>query len=431
MDTMTATAKTIICKSCAKTIAAVSSSGLSPVASETESQSCDTCHQFRPLYDAMQAADEAYASFAKKPDNYGPKQAALVNVRQTHMRLDNFLIGVEGAAEDPAATASNPHARSEDHKMVVEGKSHGTKRSRSSSLIGEDYSSAPLPSVCGIDSLPERKRIKFSDSVEFRKEYRSSEHFSRNGEAYQRGRYAPPEGGEHLDTSGSSKTAFKFTGMKKVGKKWVDVWKEDDDNEREDDKKELKSKDTANPDVKSTDTSSTIEDNATRSETTPITHRLVRRSSRTPQSIPTHTTITAKPGRRQAKSANMQTPNANTFSATQRIGTGKAITTDDAGTRTHTTESSVEDEGEDTRSPSGQMGGNPTTRTIVSPCSVEYQDMTGGQITGHAHPDTSTASGTAEEHTLQSQSTADNYDGQFVQGKHNGSSETNFARPGE
>jgi hypothetical protein len=35
-----------------------------------------------------------------------------------------------------------------------------------------------------------------------------------------------------LDTSGSAKTFLKFTGMKKVGKEWVDVWNDEEGSER-------------------------------------------------------------------------------------------------------------------------------------------------------------------------------------------------------
>jgi hypothetical protein len=227
---MTVNPRPIKCKSCAKIIATVLDTGLVPSSSDAEPQSCDTCRHFQPLYDAMQAADAHYATFKDRRDNYRPKLDALVNLRKTHMAFDNWLGGVEMIGDNLLEALPDTHPQLPENSARASGEKQGTKRSRSQSPIHEahpTFSSTQDRRSTG--SLPVRKRLIFSQSVEFRDDYRPSQCYSRNDEAYVRGRYAPPEGGEHLDTSGSDKTFLKFTGMKKIGKEWVDVWSEDKD----------------------------------------------------------------------------------------------------------------------------------------------------------------------------------------------------------
>ncbi|KAH8728928.1 hypothetical protein GQ44DRAFT_768800 [Phaeosphaeriaceae sp. PMI808] len=227
--------KSIICKSCAKTIATVSETGLVPCEVALDAQRCETCSQFWPLYDAKEAADEAYAAFNGRRDNYKPKQDALLKFRTAHMDLDNWLMGTE------AKNTNMPHSTQweDEARLIKEDVQQGTKRSMSQSPTAEK-SSPILPKGCRNTSfLPKPKRLKFSESVEFREHYRSSNHYSRTDKAYVPGRYAPRTDGEHLDTSGCQKTFVKFTGVKKVGKRWINVWNEHE-SENEDNKKTSK-----------------------------------------------------------------------------------------------------------------------------------------------------------------------------------------------
>jgi hypothetical protein len=220
----------IKCKSCAKIIATVLDTGLIPSSSEAKPQACDTCRHFQPLYDAMQAADAHYATFKDRRDNYRPKLDALVNLRKTHMAFNNWLGGVEMIGDVLLEALPDTLPQLPEKPARVNGEKQGTKRSRSQSPTFEAHPKfSSTQDRRSTDSLPVRKRLVFSQSVEFRGDYRPSQCYSRSDEAYVRGRYAPPEGGEHLDTSGSDKTFLKFTGMKKIGKEWVDVWSEDKD----------------------------------------------------------------------------------------------------------------------------------------------------------------------------------------------------------
>jgi hypothetical protein len=92
---MTKNRKTIKCKSCAKTMATISATGLVPDLSASETEGCDTCHKFLPLHNAMKVADADYASFKDRRDNYRPKQDALTTLRKSHIEFDNWLMHVE------------------------------------------------------------------------------------------------------------------------------------------------------------------------------------------------------------------------------------------------------------------------------------------------------------------------------------------------
>lgn len=237
----------IRCKSCTRILATVSPAGLVPEAS-LDTEGCDTCQQFNTLYDAMQAADLELAQLASKSDQNRVKQAAIDNSRKMHLDFGNWLFGVE------APLVQNDKLQNRKAVMSfekVEQLPQGTKRARSLSPVGqqpgvglsntktlyeEQFPSPqqqqqqclsiphrPSPKRSrSATSLPERKRLRFSDSVEFREEYRSYLTLARSREEYIPGRYAPPEDG-YLDTSGAEQGWVKFTGVKKVGGKWVEV----------------------------------------------------------------------------------------------------------------------------------------------------------------------------------------------------------------
>lgn len=221
---MAVTPKPIKCRSCAKLLATISDSGLNSKSSATEDKACETCQQFLPLYDAMKTADAAYASFSDRRDNYRPKQDAFVSAKKTRMDFNNWLMAVDAA--------DHTQLESEDQKQRASNEQRSMKRSRSRSGSQSPEASThlqPTSPQCELGSTSLRKRFRFSDDVELREDYRPSQYYARSEETYVRGRYAPPEDGEHLDTSGSAKTFLKFTGMKKVGKEWVDVWKDDEE----------------------------------------------------------------------------------------------------------------------------------------------------------------------------------------------------------
>jgi len=211
----------IRCKSCARVLATASQEGLDPA---PVTEGCAICQHFQTLYDVMQAADEHYATYRDRRDTYAPKLVAFGKLRKAKLEFNNWLLDVEAAARDtiePELDSTTVHASRN---------ARGTKRERSLSLTSEGQSSSSPSNIP--EAARKYKRLKFSNSVEFRDEYRPSPNFSRSDDAYSRGRYAAPEGEEHLDTSGLALTHLKFSGMKRVGAKWVDVWEEVNDPER-------------------------------------------------------------------------------------------------------------------------------------------------------------------------------------------------------
>jgi hypothetical protein len=240
---MAAKYESVKCKSCARVLAVVSETGLTPTTSpDTPHAGCSTCQQFDSLYDAIRAADADWAVFENKRDSI-TKSFARENHMRAHMEFDNWLMTVEapGSPRDGQdAQLENKDSNDGDNTNQDEEQIPGTKRRRShspttqrfgdtSGLAPHERQGIPLslrPSPKRSRSAAAstgRKRLKFSDSVQFYDDYRSSEQFHRPSETYVRGRNAPPEGSEYMDTSGSGLTFLKFTGMKKVGAKWVEL----------------------------------------------------------------------------------------------------------------------------------------------------------------------------------------------------------------
>ncbi|KAH7405873.1 hypothetical protein DE146DRAFT_425854 [Phaeosphaeria sp. MPI-PUGE-AT-0046c] len=227
---MTTSHGPITCGACGGLVATISEAGLALPWLKSQNQSCSVCDQVRPLHDAMKSADELYASLAGRRDTYGPKQNAFADVKRTHREFSNLLAIVEDSTKQSGEELPErqPDMGNEAEVDENEDETHNTKRARSHSsnnVLGVALSEST--GLTNTSALPKLKRLKFSESVEFREDYRPSDSYARSNEAYVRGRYAPPDDGEHLDTSGSDKSFLKFTGMKKVGKKWVDVWKDD------------------------------------------------------------------------------------------------------------------------------------------------------------------------------------------------------------
>lgn len=213
----------IRCKHCKRVVAFATPDGLLPNTSALEAKGCDLCHTFLLKYESLSGAKAKYATFSDRRDTHGPKVDALIALRQARIDLENWLLQME-----------TPHHAADEKPALFEEHQHGTKRSYPDSYPTKvcDVVIKPIYERCdSTSSLPERKKIKFSDTVEFRDDYRPAEQYSRSEKSYERGRYAPPEDAKYLDTSGSSKTFFKFTGYKKVGKDWVNLWKEEDEDE--------------------------------------------------------------------------------------------------------------------------------------------------------------------------------------------------------
>ena len=196
------------CKSCARVLAVVSATGLVSTTSPNASHAgCSTCQRFDSLYDAIREADTEWTVLENKRDSIS-KSFARDNHKRAHMEFDNWLMTVE--APGPARDAQSEHPEDKDHgggdfinddKQDIAGpkrrRSHSptTQRSGESSDTaphgqqGMSLSLRPSPKRSHSSSASiSRKRLKFSDSVEFHENYRTSEQYHRPSETYARGR---------------------------------------------------------------------------------------------------------------------------------------------------------------------------------------------------------------------------------------------------
>jgi hypothetical protein len=205
---------------------------------------CAICSRFSTLYDQLAAADTEWAALQDKRDTL-TKLSARKTHKKAHMEFDNWLMTVEATPnskemenyqEDTAEQAS-AEVDEEQHQGIKRRRSHSPSTQQSgetkaqNNIPGSSPHQLPLrPSPKrsrSTTSLPERKRLKFSDSVQFHDNYRSSGEYHRPSDTYVRGRNAPPEDAEYMDTSGSGQSFLKFTRTKKVGAKWVEVSEEE------------------------------------------------------------------------------------------------------------------------------------------------------------------------------------------------------------
>lgn len=224
-------------------LAAVTPTGLTPVPSPEDS-GCSTCERFNTLYDAVQAADAEWATLENKRDSM-TKSFARDKHKRARIEFDNWLMTIEAL---PTVRTEERVARLDDAISEAQVLFHGTitrRRSHSPTTQHTTFAeelSNPRPqqlddALLSFRPSPKRsrstnsvqgpKRLKFSDEVEFHETYRSCEEYHRPSEQYVRGRNAPPNGSEYMDTSGSGQTFLRFTQMKKVGAKWVELSEEE------------------------------------------------------------------------------------------------------------------------------------------------------------------------------------------------------------
>lgn len=198
-----------------------------------DAQGCETCQRFSAFHNDVLDAEKKWAEMQPKRESLKARQTARFNFMQIRMNFDNWLSGVEAPTEQ----------QEESHLQMQKGTNRAVTKPSNSERTGDATAScglsgihvleqhnaslclrpSPKRSRCTTTSLPNRKRLKFSDSVEFRNDYRDSSEYMRSDEKYVRGRHAPPDGSEYLDTSGSAQTFLKFTGVRRVKGDWVEV----------------------------------------------------------------------------------------------------------------------------------------------------------------------------------------------------------------
>lgn len=225
----------IACRHCSRQFATISvDTGLVPYTQQE--QVCTFCDPFLELYETLQTKESEHTALLDRGPKHHGRALAHRSYISARVALENFLMAVDaphdstisvaqaGSAtrvepvqlertDDPAAGVAHEHG---DDQQALEG----------GPAPDETVSSLKLKRKLGRRSdasVPDRKRTKFTETVEERSQYRSTEEFNRGAKGYIPGRYVAAEGSEFLDTSGSSISFTKFTGQKKKGSLFVDV----------------------------------------------------------------------------------------------------------------------------------------------------------------------------------------------------------------
>ncbi|UPX13871.1 uncharacterized protein EKO05_0004368 [Ascochyta rabiei] len=219
------------------------------------------CEPFLGLHETLQTREQEHTALLDRGPKHHGRTLAHERFRNAKVALENFLISIEApneaifdVAQADFATRADPTQPARTDNTAEGPRPHINRRdSREESPQVEQITPTELSPIAkrrlerdsGAKSL-ERKRIKFTESVEERPEYRSFYEFFRGGKEYIPGRYVVAEGSEYLDTSGSTLSFTKFTGQRKVGSKFVDVVPKEEPQEGEDNVLTVKSKGTGN-----------------------------------------------------------------------------------------------------------------------------------------------------------------------------------------
>lgn len=259
-NTLTDPTTTIECRHCSHNFAKISTEGIVAPSIAPE-QACASCEPFIGLYSTLRAREQEHVALLDRGKKHHGRALAHERLRNARVALENFLISVEARNEVGFDVAQAGSANRADF-VQLEVTNDTTKLPKPDEIQrASSQVSPPVERLSSVENLPtikrkakcgpgasslERKRIKFTESVEERPEYRGTLEFYRGSKEYVPGRYVVPEGFEYLDTSGSTLTFAKFTGQKKVGATFVDIKPKDDAPEDELESMAIKGKKNAN-----------------------------------------------------------------------------------------------------------------------------------------------------------------------------------------
>ena len=227
----------IKCQHCKRRFARISvEGGLIPFV--PQEQACASCELFLGLYETLQTREREHTALLDRGQKHHGRAVAHEKYRNARVALENLLISIEAPNEATFDVVQAGFANRADPLQLE----HIEDRVRTPEYFdgqpsnnGEQSRMEPQsPTKISLitkrkvlrnrdTSKLERKRIKFTETVEERPEYRSTVEFYRGGKEYVPGRYVVAEGSEYLDTSGSTLTFAKFTGQKKVGSSFIDI----------------------------------------------------------------------------------------------------------------------------------------------------------------------------------------------------------------
>ena len=174
------------CAGCYSLLAAIASDDVPRRTNIT----CRNCYRFYGLSRAAALADWYWESVQHLEVGAPSRREALRTVREAHKNLGNYILALH-----------------QDHEQswirrFLEPVPENTKQSGSPTppLYPPQLSQAQKPTLKG------RRKVAFAESVVFRDEddNRAPRSFNRYGKNYERGKHAPSEGREYLNTSGGN-----------------------------------------------------------------------------------------------------------------------------------------------------------------------------------------------------------------------------------
>lgn len=270
------------CRFCQRTLGSVSLQSGAVVPSDVAREPCETCHRFEELHAAVTTSELTYEVLRYRRREYKPRSEAIEALDNARMEFANFMLQVEhvgethekeqaqeqsapvvsivsgagdGAGGEAADSAlertthtssatviSVATAQSATDAAAVPGEpessSRGKKRARPSTSASDD-GLPPDVQASGsrkrvkLDLSGSRLRVTFDPSLSSTEmeEQRSIYQLRRGSTEYRRGRFATPEGEEHLDTSGFLQSFSAFHRVRKVRGMWVPLPEKDGDVE--------------------------------------------------------------------------------------------------------------------------------------------------------------------------------------------------------
>jgi molecular chaperone GrpE (heat shock protein) len=213
----------ITCKDCNRQFATISTEDRL-VPCNPQQQKCTSCEPFQELYETLQSREQEHAALLDKGPTHLGRVTAHWKYRNARVALENFLINIEAPDKTTqAAFVTHADGVQTEREAELNGISkHGEKNVHGLPTEVSPTTKRRLAQKSG-DSNTERKRIKFTDTVQESPQYRTTLEYYRGAKEYVPGKYGAAEGSELLDTSGSTLTFAKFTGQKKVGPRFVDI----------------------------------------------------------------------------------------------------------------------------------------------------------------------------------------------------------------
>lgn len=235
-------ATSVRCKYCNRHFATISiEEGL--VSNDAQTQACASCKPFQSLYEALQSREKEHIALLDRGSKHHGRALAHEKLRNARVALENFLISIEALND---ATSNVAQASFASYAGAVQPEFTDDPAIKPTPDYDQKFVKAASPQVKSPSPRRvsprlkrrlehnsrttnlERKRIKFTESVEERPEYRGTVEFCRGHKDYVPGRHVVAKGSEYLDTSGSTLTFAKFTGQKKVGSTFIDIIPKDE-----------------------------------------------------------------------------------------------------------------------------------------------------------------------------------------------------------